>query len=134
MKEAGQPGLFPRHLLKKGSMQKSMFANPLPEGDILKLILPDTSSESESGQRLSSRSLSLRQSGTMCTMQPICIRNKLVGSSRVVPTGLVVRISLTAQKILTLPGGKEIDRPDVQIFGCFCLAWLGEIKRVEVSA
>ena len=66
-------------------------------------------------------------------MHPICIRNKLVGSSRFVPPGLK-HITLHTEDFYS-PIAEEIDRPYVQILGSFRLAWLlRQVKGIEVSA
>ena len=93
-----------------------------------------TWSEREWEPRTRRRSWSLCQSGTMCTMHPICIRNKLVGSSRCVPPGLVGAF-IAFSGASNLRGAEEVDRPDIQSFVCLRFdRWLGEVERLKVSA
>ena len=81
VKDARQSCLLPSHFLEEKEVQV--------EVKRLRGSSGSTWSEREWEPRTRRRSWSLCQSGTMCTMHPICIRNKLVGSSRCVPPGLV---------------------------------------------
>ena len=126
VKDARQSCLLPSHFLEEKEVQVEVKRSRGSSGS--------TWSEREWEPRTRRRSWSLCQSGTMCTMHPICIRNKLVGSSSSVPPGLVGAF-IAFSGASNLHGAEEVDWPDIQSFVCLRFdRWLGEVKRLKVSA